>query len=339
MTANNRPLTIDHSAGTTAWFIVGPTAVGKTAVAQWIAERAGCQILSADSMMVYRGMDIGTAKPNQAERSRVVYHGMDLVTPDRPFSVAEFLAHAVGVCSRSPGAVSGAPFRSQGDPGIIVAGGTGLYVKSLIRGLTDLPPPDTGARAHWNRVFELEGVAALQEALSGRSPELYESLKDPKNPRRLIRALELADAGVVQPARDWDTAKVVAPVAALRLPPEQLKRRIELRVSEMYRTGLVEEVESLLGAYPALSSTAARAIGYAEAIALVGGECSREEAVDRTVQRTRQLAKRQKTWFTHQVDVRWIDIELEMTTEEAAAQVLAHWREYGGTGVLMNNPG
>lgn len=302
------------------YFIVGSTAVGKSSVAHRIAENLGCDILSADSMLVYDGMDIGTAKPSRAERARVAYHGIDLVTPDRPFSVWEYHAHAMKALKTS--AAAGRK--------CIVAGGTGLYIKSLTDGLARTPRASSRARAYWEVLRIKKGVEALQEALCERAPILYESLSDKQNPRRLIRALEMADAGIVAPRQSWKEKRGSVPLAGLMLPAEQLKLNIETRVKEMYRRGFVDEVRRLLERYE-FSATASQAIGYAEAICFLRKQCSQTDAMARTAVRTRQLAKRQQTWFRRQANVRWLEIRLDMDVDEIGELVLGHWGKYGPT--------
>ena len=317
------PTVKDDRPSARGFCLVGPTAVGKSAVAQWIAERHGHAILSADSMLVYDGMDIGTAKPSRAARARVRYHGVDLTTPDRSFSVGAYLA-CVKLSLAAPAAAAGGTERP-----LLVVGGTGLYVKSLLCGLAELPPANPSVRAYWSDLLEDLGVEALQKALQAKSPGLYEALQDKSNPRRLLRALELAEAGVARPVRTWPRECDPVPLPGLRLPPDQLRARIEQRVREMYEQGLLDEVQALRQRYPQLSSTAREAIGYAEAIELLAGRCSREDAMARTAARTRQLAKRQRTWFAHQLNVRWLDIEASMTVEAIAQTVLEHWRTHG----------
>jgi len=305
----------------TAYFLVGPTAAGKSAVAQWIAQNGNYEILSADSMQVYRGMDIGTAKPSREDRASVNYHGIDLTTPDKPFSVWSYTRYARKAL---------ADIRSRGRKAVIV-GGTGLYIKSLTDGLRSIPASDPAYRTYWTGVLDEKGVGALQEELRKRRPDLYDSLRDKQNGRRLIRAIEMAEAGIGNGPGSWVKYHRSAPLVGLTLPADELKSRIESRVADMYCLGLVDEVRKLLKQYGAFSPSASQAIGYAEAVALVEGRCSREEAMSRTVVRTRQLAKRQRTWFRHQVDVKWIDIRSGMHTREIARMVLDPWRQYGET--------
>ena len=305
------------TAGLQADFLVGPTASGKSSVAQLLAEESGGAVLSADAMLVYRGMDIGTAKPTAAERGAVPYYGLDLAGPDQAFNVWAYARHAREALRRC---------RGEGRR-VIVVGGTGLYVKSLTHGLDSAPAPDEERRAEWARRLAEEGVGALQAELERRAPELLAALHDPGNPRRLVRALENAAAGRTQPRRRW--AGRGDRLVGLRLAPEWLNSRIERRVRDMYRQGFVEEVRRLLAAHGRLSVTATRAIGYAEAIDLLAGRCSQEEAIDRTALRTRQLAKRQRTWFRRQADVAWVDVTEDMPIRTVAQRVAEQWRRLG----------
>ena len=304
--------------------LAGPTASGKTDVAQCIAEADGSAILSADAMLVYAGMDVGTAKPTPAERGPVPYGGLDLVTPDQAFSVGAFRQHALTMLRACA---------EKRQPCLIV-GGTGLYIKSLTHGLEDAPPADPGRRAHWEGVRAAQGIEGLAKALRTRGPALYAALPDPQNPRRLMRALERCDAGLATPPRSWTAPSDSSPIPALRLPRELLKSRIESRVHSMYARGLLEEVNTLRSRYGALSGAASGAIGYAEAAAFIDGQCSREDAQQRTISRTWQLARRQMTWLRGQADVRWIEVEAGMTANQTAVRVREHWREYGPTGIV-----
>ena len=304
-----------------AFFLVGPTAAGKSTVAQHIAETQKRDILSADSMLVYRGMDIGTAKPSKDERARVVYGGLDLANPDEPFSVGQYIEHARGFLTES----------STRGRSSIVTGGTGLYVKCLTEGLAQLPPADPALRAWAEALLERDGVEGLQKALQERDASRYEALRDKSNPRRLIRALELAGQALGN-IKTWSTMPSV-PMIGLTVEPELLAANIRTRVRKMYDSGLLEEADRLLSSYTKLSETASQAIGYAEAIAVRQGRMTLEDAVARTTVRTRQLAKRQMTWFRHQANVVWISVGKNSTIEQIAGQVLAQWKQYGQTPV------
>lgn len=304
-----------------AFILAGPTASGKTDVAHRLARDMGCEILSADSMLVYRGMDIGTAKPDAGLRGELRYHGLDLVDPGAPFSLSLYLEEA----SR---AVAGNRSRGRG---LVVVGGTGLYIKALVDGVDDSPPADPALREVWEARFAAEGVAPLWRALQDAYPALAASLteSDRWNSRRLIRALELGAAGCVTVKRKWGGASANPPITALRLPMPLLRSRIERRVRRMYADGLLDEVRRLFKAGLENAPTACQAIGYAEAIACLNGSMTEAAAQAETILRTSQLAKRQMTWFRNQAQIRWIDLDRDLPAEVVADLVRAAWRETG----------
>ena len=303
-----------------AHFIIGPTASGKSGVAQYIAEREGQLIVSADSMNIYRGMDIGTAKPTPRERGLADYAGFDLAEPTDRFNVAAYLD-----------AVRPA-FHSGRD--VIVAGGTGLYVKCLTEGFDDVAPENSGLRN------ELEALdyQALEDRAKREAADLYEALKedDKQNPRRLIRIIERTSGVPKSVSRSDDAAsqrswnsRPKPKLVGLHVKREVLLQRIEARVDEMYAAGLLAEAEGLLKLE--LSQTAMQAIGYAEAFAVLKNEMTLDEAREKTIIRTRQLAKRQMTWFRNQLDVDWINTE-DFPTPEKLAEAVSHaWKTTGPT--------
>lgn len=303
------------ATGRRLYVLVGPTATGKSAVAQYIAEQRDAAVLSADSMLIYRGMDIGTAKPALGARGRVPYLGVDLANPDEGFSVWQYRQAAVAQLATLP------PSQE-----VIVVGGSGLYVHALIMGL-DTAGEVPAARAQWETLFATQGIEGLRAALRARAPAALAALADPRNPRRLIRALE---RGAVPAPAAAPTAAVPV-LAGLRMEPALLNRRIEQRVARMYAAGLLNEVAGLLAAPRGLSPTALQAIGYAEAIAVLEGRCSRETAIAQTVARTCRLAKRQRTWFRHQARVEWVDAGAADTVASLAARVQEIWRTHGNT--------
>lgn len=300
-----------------AHVLVGPTASGKSAVAQHLAcaSRPPTPILSADSMAIYRGMDIGTAKPTTAERGAVPIFGVDLVDPDRLFSVGDYLAAihtaapAIAACGATP----------------IIVGGTGLYVKALLEGL-DRSPSNPTLRAAAEALLATEGLAALQAATRALDPTQYDRLRDPENPRRVVRAYERLAAGQPLPA----AADRPRPrIAGLRLPPEELRARIDRRARQMFVRGLVDEVRALRERHPVLSDTARHAIGYKEAARVLDGEIGEEEAIHLTAVRTAQYSRRQMTWFRHQADVAWVEIGPRDDIERLAGKVRAIWAAHG----------
>ncbi len=300
-----------------AYFLVGPTAVGKSAVAQVLAEQRSATILSADSMLIYRGMDIGTATPTPAECGDVPYYGVNLVDPDVDFSAWDYRLHALEALASI----------AEGTQ-VIVTGGTGLYVKSLTHGLAGHPGADQALRAEWDRRLQEEGVDALQEAVREANPAGFEALSDKENPRRLIRALETAGAPEAQQA--W-LNEPGPTLVGLSMSPELLNARIAQRVEAMYAQGLVEEVVRLFAREQPLSKTARHAIGYTEAIDLVEGRATQAEAMERTIVRTRRLAKRQRTWFRNQMRVDWVEVTPQSSVALLAEQVAERWGEHGPT--------
>lgn len=300
-----------------AHFLVGPTGSGKSAVAQHLAlkSRPPRPVLAADSMTIYRGMDVGTAKPDAADRAAVPSFGFDLVDPDRPFSVGDWLA---AVRAAAPAiAACGAP--------PIVVGGTGLYVKCLTEGL-DGAPTDPVHRAAAEALLNAEGLEALQAAARALNPAEFAKLRDPENPRRVVRAYELLAAGQPLPVA---AERPKPKLAGLALPPNELRARIARRARQMFAYGLVEEVRALRAKYPALSDTARHAIGYAEAARVLDGQLPEEEAIRLVAVRTGQYAKRQMTWFRHQADVVWIEVGPRDGIERLAGKVQAVWRTHG----------
>lgn len=282
--------------------LAGATATGKSAVAQLLAERIGGVILSADAMLVYHSLDIGTAKPSRAERGNVPYFGIDCVTPAEDFSAAMWLNEA------ERASASSAP--------CIVAGGTGLYFSALLRGLDPSPPSNPALRA------TLEALPL--EALQARLAATGRTIADPSNPRRLVRALEILESGGELPG-GWQE-KVKPALTALTWDRAVLHQRIARRVEEMYAAGLLEEAERARTLYPQWSRTAAQAIGYAEAFAVLDGTMSLAEAKERTVIRTRQLARRQEVYLRGQFEVTWIRGESGDTVESLAEKVAQEWQ-------------
>jgi len=307
-----------------AFILVGATATGKTAVCQTIAEQTGAAILSTDALLVYKGMDIGTAKPTPEEQRRVRYLGIDLFTPAENSNALLWLDAVRKQFAALP----------QNTP-IIATGGTGLYLRALLAPF-DAPPPSPESRARWQNLFETSGLVALQNALRERlAPEIFNAIPDPKNPRRLMRLLERLDAG-----EDFSTAKKPRPaprVIGLALPRERLHQRIADRVHAMVKNGFVDEVRELRKKFPVWSGTARAAIGYEEINAHLDGKIPLATAIERTVIRTRQLAKRQLTWFQHQLDPIWIESNPNEPLEKLATRVQAAWRQHGATQLTMNN--
>jgi len=279
--------------------LVGPTATGKTEAALMIAERLGAEICSVDSMLVYRGMDIGTAKPTSAERARVPHHLLDLAEPSERFTVARFQELARGVLG---------DFGARGVAALLV-GGSGLYFRAVVDDL-EFPPEDPAVRE------ELEGEAAtigaerLHDRLSQLDP-LAAARIERANARRTVRALEVA-ATTGRPfssyADAWERFPAEHVVAAgVRMPAELLAVRIAARVDVMIERGWLNEVRALVARGFGGWLTATQAIGYAELAAHLDGRLGLDEAVETTVKRTRNLARRQMAWFRRDPRIVWFD--------------------------------
>jgi tRNA dimethylallyltransferase len=296
--------------------LVGPTATGKTALSLALAGPLGAEVVSADSRMVYRWMDVGTAKPTWEERARVPHHLLDVVDPDEPYSVARYQQQALEAIER---------IRRRGRLPLLV-GGTGLYVRAVCDGLR-IPavPPDEPFRRELEARAAREGWPALQAELARVDPVSAVRI-DPHNVRRVIRALEVHRATGV-PFSDWQTRRPPpfrTVFVGLDLPRPALDARIDARVLEQVAGGLIEEVQSLLDRGYDSSLTAMSGFGYREVAAHLRGEYGREEAVARYQQATRRYARRQLTWFRPDDRIHWLDAGA--ATPEA---VLRLWREHG----------
>jgi tRNA dimethylallyltransferase len=278
--------------------IVGPTAAGKSALAHDLAVRAGdVEIVSVDSMQVYRGMDIGTAKPTPAQRAEVRHHLLDLVDPDEDYSLARFQAAARAAL---------ADIEARGRRALLV-GGTGLYLRAVIDDL-ELPGQHPEARAE----VEAEAdTAVLHRRLEALDP-VAAGRMEATNRRRVVRALEVTlgsgrPFSSYGPGLDAYPATDIAQVG-LRLDPAALDARIEARVAAMLDAGLVAEVRALADRRAGLSRTARQALGYRELLDHRAGLTTLEEAVAEIVSRTRRFARRQVRWFRRDPRIRWVDV-------------------------------
>lgn len=275
--------------------IVGPTASGKSALALRAAERSGGEIVSADSRQVYRGMDVGTAKPTAAERARIPHHCIDLVDPSEPYDVARY---------QRDGRAALADVASRGKTAYVV-GGTGLYVRALLDGLLlDASPTDSELRARLERRADAEGPAVLHRELARIDPAAAERV-DVRNARRVVRYLELAMlAGRVPQERE---AKVAARRIGLDPPRAWLDQRIGARVRQMVDDGVLEETRRLVdgGVNERLPSMSGH--GYVHWAAHLRGEIGLDAAIVATAKDVRAYSRRQMTWFRRDPDIRWVD--------------------------------
>ncbi|UCC68438.1 MAG: tRNA (adenosine(37)-N6)-dimethylallyltransferase MiaA [Armatimonadota bacterium] len=302
--------------------IVGPTATGKTEVGVLLAEALGGEIVSADSMQVYRGMDIGTAKPTAEQRARVRHHLIDIVDPDELFSVADYRKRADAALEDIWG---------RGRQPILV-GGSGLYVRAVLEEMDfSEVPPDPELRRRLTAEARSKGTRALHEWLSEVDPEAAARIH-PNDEKRIIRALEVSESvgGGGPPPRKLDRRRRVrynTRQFGLNVAREELYRRIEARVDGMIARGLVEEVRGLLERGYGKGLVAMKGLGYGQLAPHVQGEVSLEEAVRRLKRDTRRFAKRQLTWFRADERVEWVDVMEAGGVAGAVEQIRRRWEE------------
>lgn len=286
--------------------ILGPTASGKSALAMSVAERLDAELMSVDSMQVYRGMDVGTAKPTPDEQARVRHHLIDVIDPDQPFTVAQFVERADRVI-----AAAAAAGRT-----LVVTGGTPLYYKALFEGLFDGPAADPAVRAKLAESSADKLHARLTTVDPAAAARIHVN-----DGRRLLRALEVYEITgrpISDHQRQWDAPHRHAAVwFGLNWDKDVLNRRINARVKAMLAGGWVVETRGLIERYGTLSQTAGEATGYAELIQHVGGQLSLDDAGERIKIATRQLARRQTKWFRRWPQVNWLpgDAAVEANTQ------------------------
>lgn len=294
--------------------IVGPTASGKSEVAMELAKLTGGEIVSADSMSIYRGLDIGTAKPSLSMRSEVKHHLLDIVEPSEEFSAALFQKIARGsiddIISRNV-----VP---------IVVGGSGLYLQAIVDDLNfGSTPPDLEMRSILDNRMRSEGAEGLMADLANLDRKRASSL-DSKNPRRVIRALEVAVGKGEVVAELWSCRQHYqgADFFGLSHNREEVRSRIESRVDTMFDSGLVEEVRTLLESGIKFSRTATKAIGYGEVLSALAGDMSVDEAKEIIKKRTKAFAKRQMTWFNKDKRIKWIPVKDGVGPHEIASSII-----------------
>lgn len=307
----------EKSEALACWYLTGATAVGKTSVSLELARRLNAEIVGLDSMTIYRGMDIGTAKPERSQREQVPHHLIDIADPCDSFSVSQYRDLALATIRE---------IRSRGKE-VLFVGGSALYLKALLRGLADGPPAD------------LEFRQAMETELAGlENSQLHQrlALLDPltahrlhvNDRRRIIRALEVHRATgqpISHSQMEFEEATPAGQcrVFCLRRPRGELHQRIEQRVQQMFDGGLVEEVTGLLARWGELGPTARQAVGYCEVIALLRGEMTAEQCRERVLIRTRRFARHQETWFRGLEECRILDFSGPEAPQRLAEQILA----------------
>lgn len=293
-------------------FLVGPTASGKSALALRIAERTGCELVSLDSMQVYRGMDVGTAKPTAQDRSRAVHHMLDLVSPAERYDIRRYLEDLAPV--REDAGRRGAP--------LLFVGGTAFWLRAVADGLFEGPPADHRLRERLKVRAEAEGPEALWRRLGEIDPRSAQRIH-PHDVRRVVRALEVFEQTgrpLSQWQRQWGWYGSTAPervprrILCLELATAELDQRIAARARTMLASGWREEALAIRDG-PGFGPTASQALGYAEVLAWADGKLEREACLERIVLRTRQFARRQRTWFRHIEGL--VRVPAEVALEEA----------------------
>ncbi len=297
------------------WFLTGPTASGKSAVGIELAERLDAEIISLDSMALYRRMDIGTAKPTEAERRQIPHHLIDILDPHEEFSLAQYVETA-GRCAEE--------ISARGQRALFV-GGTPLYLKGLLRGIFEGPPADWTLRRRLADEAQRNGPDWLHRRAAEIDPTAAARLHG-NDTRRLIRVIEVFEKtgqpiSTLQQQFDQGRPAEQCRVFVLDWPKEELHHRIEQRVDQMFAAGLVDEVRRLLAEPHPLSRTARQAVGYREVIEHLEGGRDLAETVELVKQHTRQLAKRQSTWFRSLSECRFVPMSTEMNAAAVADRI------------------
>ncbi|MGY1591851.1 tRNA (adenosine(37)-N6)-dimethylallyltransferase MiaA [Geodermatophilus sp. SYSU D00708] len=293
--------------------LVGPTATGKTALGVALAHRLGGEVVNADSMQLYRGMDIGTAKPDVAERDGVPHHLLDVWHVRQAASVAEYRRLARAEIDR---------LRAAGTVPLLV-GGSGLYVRAVLDEL-DFPGTDPAVRARLEAELAEAGPAVLHARLAAVDPAAA-AVVLPSNGRRIVRALEVVEitGGPFRAQLPDPRPHYPAVVVGLDRDPAELDRRIAVRVDRMWAAGFVAEVEALAADGLREGPTASRALGYAQVLAQLDGELTAEEARERTVSTTRRFVRRQRSWFRRDAATTWLDAARPDLVDAAEALITA----------------
>ncbi len=281
--------------------IQGPTASGKTELALRIAEEIGGEIINADSMQVYRGMDIGTAKPSDEQRLRIPHHLVDIVDPDLNFTANHFRQEAKRAID---------DIVSRGRKPIVV-GGTGLYIRALIKGLVDAPAADEAYRAELQEIAAREGGEAILYRLAAVDP-VTASILHPNDHVRIVRALEVhrhcgRPVSEMRESHGFSLDDYLTLKMGIHVERHELYRRIDCRVDRMMADGFIDEVRRLLLLGYSTDNKAMKSIGYSEICSFVKGEFPLEEAVRLIKRNTRHYAKRQETWFRRDPEISWVE--------------------------------
>jgi tRNA dimethylallyltransferase len=304
--------------------LVGCTASGKSRVGLELARRMGGEIVSVDSMKIYRRMDIGTAKPSAEARREIPHHLIDVVEPSESFSLGRYVETADAAIRDIAG---------RGKP-VIAVGGTMMFVRGLVSGVFEGPPADPEFRKAVRERAASEGTAVIHAELAAVDPQAAARIH-PNDLRRIERALEVyhkLGTPISELQSQWEASHSAydCRLVALRRPREEANKRINARVQRMVEAGLVEEVRTLLAEPGGIGDQAAQAVGYAEIIAHLRGELSLEQAVEQIKINSRHLAKHQRTWMRHFTGIRFVDINIEDSVATVADRVGHEWDTTSG---------
>ena len=313
--------------------IVGPTAIGKSRIGIEVAKILNTEILTADSRQVYRGMDIGTDKPSLAEQQNIPHRLIDLVDPDQSFNAGDFRRHAIQDIARL--------HRLGLLP--LVIGGTGLYIRALLRGLCPGPPADWLIRSELAQEAKIQGPAFLYEKLQQVDPELAQRLH-PNDQPKIQRALEVfrilgTPLSVIQRQHRFDEAPYPYLLIGLTMGRQTLYQRIETRVDWEIHKGLVEETQSLMNQGFLRELGSMKGLGYRQISGFLAGDYSYEEAVRLLKRDTRHFAKRQMTWFQKESEIQWMTLEESDIPDRAAAKIVDQINQFLSTFVNLPLPG
>jgi tRNA dimethylallyltransferase len=299
--------------------IVGPTGSGKTALAIEVSTRIGGEIISADSMQIYRGLDIGTAKASPAEQSRAPHHLIDILEPHQNYSAAQWAHDAQHAIDE---------IRSRGKTPII-CGGTGFYIRALLEPQTlASAPPDEELRAQLESEAQQHGIQFLHDKLKAVDPDATARLH-PNDVRRVIRAIEVAVSGQRSAVSGaLYSSFILHPSSfALDWPREELYRRLENRIDAMLRAGFMDELKRLQSLQIPASATVWQSLGYRQMLPALEDESKFNECVELWKRDTRRYAKRQMTWFRHQLPTRWLPVDVSTHISELATEIVHQWHE------------
>ncbi len=299
------------------WFLTGPPGSGKTGVGVELARLVGAEIVSLDSMALYRGMDIGTAKPSAEQLAAVPHHLVDIIEPHEEYSLAQYVEAAHGRIDE---------IKNRGRE-VLFVGGTPLYLKGLLRGIFEGPPADPELRAKLREEAERHGWESLHRRLTQVDPQAARRLH-PNDTRRLVRALEVYEKTgrpISQMQQQFDGGRPAdeCRVFVLDWPREELLGRIDRRVDRMFAAGLVDEVRRLLDRPGGLSKTAGQAVGYREVVEYLQQNQDLPETMDLVKTHTRQLAKRQGTWFRGLSECRFVPVSGQIDPGAVARRIAA----------------